>query len=315
MPKIVVAGGRGVVGRQLIEQAGVLGWDVTLLTRTAGKPLLGASQVSVAAWRPAEASLGEAGAVSELASALEGADVVVNLAGESLMNGRLGSSHLQRVTQSRVDSVNAVGQALAACDKPPPVWLQASAVGYYGDTGETSVTEKSPIGSGVLAEVCRVWEGAANTWAAKLPHVRLCIMRIGVVFAPEAEAWKRMLLPIKLGAGGPLGSGMQWYGWVSGRDLARAFFFVAADDSCQGVFNVTAPEAVRQKEIVQSAASKLGRPALLPTPAFALRAALGKHVANEMILSSCRADPDQLTKQGFQFEMRSFQDALPWLLG
>jgi len=140
-------------------------------------------------------------------------------------------------------------------------------------------------------------------------------MRIGVVMAPDADAWKRMSLPIKLGVGGPLGSGEQWYAWIAAKDLARAFFFAAENSTCSGALNVTAPQPLRQRELAGLTAAELGRPTLVPTPAFALRVALGKHVANEMVLASCRAEPRALTQLGFQFEMGSFEEALPWLLG
>ncbi len=309
---MVIAGGRGVVGRHLIAHGQSLGWDVVVLTRRA---LESSGQTKFVEWQPADAARGEMEAVGVLVSALEGADLAVNLAGEPLMNGRLSAPHRQRVVQTRVDCVDAFGHALAATERCPSVWLQASAVGYYGDRGDELITEESERGDGILSDVCKAWEEAAEARAEALSGTRLCIMRIGVVMAPDADAWKRMSLPIKLGVGGPLGSGEQWYAWISAKDLARAFFFAAENSSCSGPLNVTAPQPIRQRELAGVTAAKLGRPTLIPTPAFALRLALGKHVANEMVLASCRAEPRALTQLGFQFEMGSFESALPWLLG
>lgn len=307
---LVIAGATGVVGRHLAARAQAEGRAVRVLSR-GGRSLPGAE---VRRWDPAAGARGDEVAVNELAAALDGAAAVVNLAGASIAEGRLGRAHRERVLGSRVEATRALVRARARCGAPPPVWLQASATGLYGDTGETDVTEASPAGRMFLSEVCLRWEEAAREVLAQPTPPRLVVLRLGIVFAKDAPAWEKMLLPIKLGAGGPLGSGRQWWAWIDADDLARAALFLLAREDASGAFNLTSPEPVRQRDLVAQAALLLHRPALLPAPAFALRLALGA-VADELLLPSCRALPARLGELGFAFERGRVGQELVHLLG
>lgn len=292
----MIAGATGVVGRHLIARARAEGFDVRVLSR--GAPSL--AGVEVRRWDPARAAAGDAAAVADLAAALEGAAAVVNLAGASLAGGRLGRAHRARVLDSRVEATRALVSAWTRCQAPPPVWLQASAVGFYGDTGEAEVTEDAPAGGLFLSEVCQRWEAAAREALARPAPPRLVILRLGLVLAADAPAWEKLVQPIRLGAGGPLGSGRQWWAWIDADDLARAALFLLRHEAARDAFNLTSPEPVRQKDLVERAATLLRRPAFFPAPAFALRLALGR-VADELLLASCRALPRRLLEFGFTF--------------
>lgn len=292
---MVVTGASGLVGRYLVQAATRAGWSVKTLTR-------GAAGHNSHHWDPAEPD------IDALARAISGAQVLVNLAGASLAEGRLNASHRERVLQSRVQATQALGQAHAACTQAPPVWLQASAVGYYGDCGEQEVTEDAPQGSLFLSEVCRAWEEAARG-----AQTRLVILRTGLVLAPDAPAWQKMLTPIQCGVGGPLGPGTQWYAWITAEDLAHTCLFLVGHPDARDAFNLTTPQPIQQVEMTRQCAKALGRPAFVPVPAFALKAALGG-VATELLLPSCRARPAHLEQLGFEWNHPTFEQALPTLL-
>lgn len=261
-------------------------------------------------WQPS--SDGEAPAVRQ---ALEGASLLVNLAGASLGSGRLTPKRKRWILESRLDATSTLVRAFAQCDNPPPVWIQASAIGYYGTRGDEILTEQSAKGTPwFLADVCQQWEDAANIVKAQHgPLVRLIIARIGLVLAKDAPAWRAMLLPIKLGVGGPLGSGDQWYAWIDADDLARGFLFLAAQPDNEGVYNFTAPDPVRQSELARRAAGVVRRPSLLRTPRFVLRALLGE-AADSLLLASAKAVPARLLNAGFTFERRTIEQEIDHLL-
>jgi uncharacterized protein (TIGR01777 family) len=290
---MVVAGASGVVGRHLVAAAQAAGWTLRALS------LSGRAQpgVSVTRWTPGAAAQGDG--LEQVSQALEGAEVLVNLAGASLAEGRLGKAHKDKVLFSRLDATRALAAAHAAADAPPPTWLQASAIGYYGDTGEQEVDETAPRGALFLSDVCHRWEEAARRAAGRTRQV---MMRIGLVLAEDAPAFKQgMLTPVMFGLGGPLGSGRQWWAWIDADDLARAILFCAETPTAEGVYNFTAPHPERQRELIKEVATCAGRPALLPAPAFALRIALGG-VADELLLPSCKALPRRLQEAGFAWE-------------
>lgn len=302
MARIVIAGGTGVVGRHLCRVARREGHQLLLLSRRPGP--------EVAVWDPGAAARGDERALDALAQALLGADLLVNLAGSSLAEGRLGARHRELVLSSRVEATRALVQAHRRCPRPPGVLLSASAVGWYGDTGEAEVDEQAPAGKDFLAGVCQRWEGEAR---ALEDRARVVLLRIGLVLASDAPAWEKLVGPIKLGLGGRLGSGRQWWSWIDAGDLARAILFLGAREGAAGPFNLTAPEPARQVDLVRQAALLLGRPAFLPAPALALRLALGG-VADALLLASCRALPRRLQGLGFAFEHASLGSELSALL-
>jgi uncharacterized protein (TIGR01777 family) len=292
---MVIVGASGVVGRHLASVAGAEGWAVTTVTR-------GSATENAIQWNP------EADEQRAVTRALDGAEVVVNLAGASLSEGRLDAAHRARVLNSRVIATQALVRAQKECAVPPPLWLQASAVGYYGDCGDSPVDEYAPMGAMFLSDVCHQWEAATHGTRA-----RVVVLRMGLVLADDAPAWQKMLAPIKWGVGGALGSGKQWYAWITADDLARACLFLAHHQSAEGVFNLATPHPIQQREMARMTAKSVKRVAIMPAPAFVLKAALGG-VASELLLPSCRAVPARLQEMGFEWEHPTFEDALTTLL-
>lgn len=313
-PRLVISGASGVVGRHLIKAARVYhDYDVTILTRSVdgGEP----EGVKAVAWDPDAAgavsgSRNEA-ALDALAEVLDGSAALVNLAGASIADGRLGDEHRRRVRDSRVASTHTLVEAARRSAAPPAVWLQGSAVGYYGDRGDEVLdADAGPQPGFFLSEVGMAWEREAEPAAE---FSRLVTGRIGLVLAEDAPAWQRMLLPIRLFVGGPLGSGQQWFAWIDADDLARAMLFLIGDEGARGAYNLTAPKPVRQIALARAAARRLGRPAVVPAPAFALRLILGG-VADMLLLPSTRAVPDRLLGSGFEFHRADLQDEMDALL-
>lgn len=304
-PILLISGASGLVGSYLIEAARER-YDLRLLTRSSGKPAQPSARWLI--WNPDAASRGDEGALEQLRAAVSGAHAIVNLAGASIADGRLGAAHRRRVLESRLASARALLLAQRRAEEPAAVWFQASATGFYGDRGDAPLTEDAPPGDAPLSEVCRAWEAAPGDAGG----ARLVVGRLGIVLAPEAEAWNRLLLPIKLFLGGPLGSGQQWLSWIDAGDLARAILFLIEQEAA-GVYNLTTPEPVRQLELIQQTAARLGRPAGLPAPAFALRLALGG-LADALILASARVVPERLQAAGFAFRYPTLESKLEHLL-
>lgn len=307
-PLMVIAGASGVVGRHLIAAAKTR-YDLRVLTRSVqGDEPEGVQAVR---WRPAAFKEGNDDALETLAEQLSGAQVLVNLAGASIAAGRLGKAHRRRVLESRVDSTATLVAAFRRAATPPPVWLQASAIHYYGNRGDELLTEDAgPQDSFFLSDVCQAWEAAAQTVAGETRQVT---GRFGLVLAKDAEAWQKLLLPIRLFVGGPLGSGRQWYAWLHAEDLAQALLFLAEDPRAEGAYNLCTPEPVRQATLARAAAARLARPAALPVPAFALQLAVGG-VADALLLPSSRVIPARLEQAGFRFKYPTLADALESLL-
>ncbi len=305
-PVLVISGASGLIGSHLVRAARGR-YDLRLLTRSADKPALdGATWV---AWNPQAASRGDAAELRTLTTALSGAHAVVNLAGASVAEGRLGEAHQKRIVASRVQSAQALLLAQRRAERPAAVWFQASATGFYGDRGDAELTERSPAGNGPLSDICRVWEAAPEDAGG----ARLIVGRIGIVLAKDASGWKKMLLPIQYFAGGPFGSGQQWYAWLDADDLAQSILFLIENETSAGVYNLTAPEPVRQLTLVRKVASRLSRPAAVPAPAFALRLTLGG-LADALLLASVKVLPARLQEEGFRFDYPTFEMELDKLL-
>mgnify|MGYP001458962729 CR=1 FL=1 len=215
---MVVAGSSGVVGRHLISRAKETGWTVRVLSRSNEEETL---------WNPEKIIEGDHEELENVRDALEGSDLLVNLAGASLADGKLGIDHSKKVLNSRIHSTRALTMAYRDCKNPPPCWIQASAIGFYGEAGEADITEESPQGDLFLSQVCQAWEETAREIKEMHAHPpRLIFLRLGLVFAADAPAWKKMIVPIRMGLGGALGEGTQWYAWIEASDMAKAIFFL-----------------------------------------------------------------------------------------
>ncbi len=264
-------------------------------------PRAGAAEVL---WDPASQSIDRA--------SLTDLDGVVHLAGENLAGGRWTPARKQRFRTSRVDATRFLCQTLAELARPPKVLLSASAVGYYGDRGPDWLTEDSPPGEGFLAQLCRDWEGATAPAAAA--GIRVAHLRFGIVLSREGGALARMLLPFKLGLGGPLGQGDQFWSWIEIRDAIAAIRHLLNSSSLAGPVNLVAPQPVTQREFVKALGRSLGRPAFLPAPAWAVRLLLGE-MADAALLASTRVVPARLVAAGFHFKYPELPSALAAALG
>ncbi|MGC1830980.1 MAG: TIGR01777 family oxidoreductase [Candidatus Acidiferrales bacterium] len=296
--KILISGASGMVGAALTKAFRAEGLTVAHLVRPGGAASNGAIR-----WDPATGTVD--------ASAMEGADAVVNLNGASVAGGRWTPERKAILRASRVDATRALVNALARLRRKPRVLVSASAVGYYGDRSDEILTESSGAGAGFLAELARDWE--AEAMRAEASGIRTVLARFGVVLSAEGGALPRMLTPFRMGAGGRLGSGKQWMPWIALEDAIGAIRFVIANAQVSGAVNVVAPNAVRNAEFTRTLAHALRRPAIFPAPAFALRLVLGE-MADELLLASQRARPERLLAAGYAFRFDSLDAALHTIL-
>lgn len=302
--RLIIAGAGGVVGRHLVSAAQDR-YDITVLTRSVDGDEPAATMP--VAWNPKAAKEENEDALTQLAETLSGAFAVINLAGASIDDGRMDEAHKRRVLESRVDSTNTLVEAFKRAGEPPSVWFNASAVGYYGDRGDEILLESSSAqDSFFLSKVSQAWEDAARQIE---DQTRLIIGRFGLVLAKDAPAWEKFVLPIKLFVGGPLGDGKQWYAWIDADDLARGILYLLEQPEAEGVYNFTAPNPVRQITLTRKAAQKLGRPAVVPVPAFALQAVLGG-LADALLWPSAKALPSRLEAAGFPFEHATIDEQM-----
>lgn len=295
--RIAVSGATGLIGGALAQRLARGGHEVVPLVRRAALP-----EERAIAWDPARGTIDR--------KALEGCDAVVNLAGESVF-GRWTAAKKQRIRESRVAGTRLVSEAIAGLEPPPRVLLAASAVGYYGDTGSTEVTEQSPAGNDFLAQVARAWEAATDP--ATQAGVRVANLRFAVVLSRSGGALATLLPAFRLGLGGPIGSGAQYFPWIALDDALDAILHVLATDSLSGPVNISAPHAVTQLEFVRTLGRVLRRPAVLPVPPIALRLAFGREAA-EFVASGQRVSPARLVAAGYRFRFAELEPALRELL-
>jgi len=252
-------------------------------------------------WNPA-ATLPVAGP-----EAIEGLGGAIHLSGANIAAHRWTEAWKREMTVSRVQSTRALAITLANLRRPPPVLLVASAIGIYGNRGDELLDETSAPGSGFMADLCRQWEAAA--WPAVDAGIRVVHLRLGVVLGPGPGALSKMLPLFRRGLGGRLGNGRQWMSWISLADALGAMLFALDTPTVSGTINLTAPNPVTNAGFTSALARQLGRPAILPAPAFALRLALGE-MADEALLSSARVFPSRLTTAGYRFAHPTLAQAL-----
>jgi uncharacterized protein (TIGR01777 family) len=296
--RIAISGASGTIGRRLLRQLAADGATLYALGRRAA-PNLPAGARSFA-WDPPREE--------PPATALD-VDAVIHLAGENVAQ-RWTAEARRRILESRVEGTRNLVRAMARLARKPAVLICASATGYYGSRGDETLDESSAPGSGFLADVCRAWESEAL--AAEALGMRVVRMRTGVVLDPGGGALPRMLPPFRMGAGGRLGSGRQWMPWIHRDDLTALFRF-ALDGSLAGAVNAVAPDPATNASFTRALARALGRPALIPVPAFALRALFGEMAG--MLLDSQRVVPRQAEAAGFRFRFPQLESALSELLG
>ena len=244
-------------------------------------------------------------------AALNGIDGVVHLAGENISGGRWTDKMKQRIRDSRVVGTKTLCEDLAALSENPRVLVCASAIGYYIHGGDQILDETSPAGEGFLSEVVQEWEAA--TQPASDAGIRVVNLRIGVILSPEGGALEKMLTPFKMGVGGRVGSGQQYWSWVALDDVIGAILHALHNDELNGPANATSPNPVTNLEFTKTLGKVLKRPTIFPMPAFAARLALGQ-MADELLLSSQRIHPVKLQEHGYEFEYPDLENALRHLL-
>lgn len=295
--KIVLAGGTGFIGRKLLPALLAEKHQVTLLTRNAKKAGLANTLLRVVYWDPSK---------EDWKKEIDGADAVINLAGESIADKRWTSARKEALAKSRLESTRAIVGAMASASKKPQVFVNASAVGYYGSVPEGNVDENHPAGNDFLAGLCREWELEASN--AQALGIRTVLLRTGIVLEKDGGALKKMILPFKIFAGGPLGSGRQWFPWIHRDDVVGAILFALKNPALQGPVNLAAPESVTTKDFCSALGRALGRPSWAPVPAFVLKIALGE--MSGMLLTGQKAVPSALQKSGYSFLHPRLDEAL-----
>jgi uncharacterized protein (TIGR01777 family) len=291
--KIVVSGASGLVGSALVPLLEAAGHEVVRLVRTSTRNAPGE-----AVWDPA------AGSLDPLI--IDGTDAVINLNGRSIAEGRWNSVVKKELRSSRLESTRTLADAIGSAENPPGLLINASAVGYYGDRGDEILDESSAIGAGFLAELSRDWEEEAL--AARSELTRVAVLRLGVVVA-RGGALRRMLTPFKLGLGGPIGSGRQFWPWIGIEDVCGIIKFILDRKEIEGPVNAVAPQEIRCSDFTRTLGKVLSRPAFMPLPAFAARLALGE-MADSLLLASQRVRPQVLEDHGYAFQKPSLNGAI-----
>ncbi len=296
---VLISGATGLIGSALSQELEGGGHVVTRLTRSP-------KEANDIRWDP------EAGTIE---GSLEGYDAVVNLAGETIFSGptdRWTPSKKERIMQSRRKGTRLLAETIAGLPTPPAVMVSASAIGYYGDRGDEVLLEDSRPGSDFLAEVCKVWEASADP--AREAGIRVVNPRFGLVLSPKVGTLGTTLPIFKLGAGGKIGGGSQWWSWVAIDDVVGAVVHALEDDSVEGAVNVGSPNPMTNEAYTKVLGSVLDRPTVLPVPAAALRLGLGE-VADALLLASQRVEPAKLKETGYGFRYPELESALRHLLG
>jgi len=293
--RVAVTGASGLIGSALVPVLREAKHEVLSLVRRTP------THADEAQWDPA------AGTID--VDALHGVDAIVHLAGENI-GQRWTETSRRRILDSRVQGTRLVAETAAALD-PQPALLAASAMGFYGQQGDQEFTESSPRGQGFLADVVDAWERAAEV--AREAGVRVVQFRQGLVLSKDGGALGRMLLPFRLGVGGRIGGGRQWWSWVAIDDLAAAYLF-ALERPLDGLYNLAAPGVVRNADFVDALGNVLSRPTIFPLPGFAVRLAFGE-MGEEMLLGGQRIDSERLRDEGFEFAYPELEGALEHVLG
>ena len=290
--RVAVTGASGLIGSALVPHLRSVGHEVQRLVR---RPAAAADEIS---WDP------RAGTVD--LDRLQGVEGVIHLAGAGVGDHRWTDAYKREILDSRVDGTHTIVKAITSLDVAPRVLVSASAIGWYGDTGDRVVDESAPAGTGFLADVVRAWEAAAGPAASA--GIRVTHPRTGLVVSGAGGAWARMFPLFRLGLGGKLGNGRQYWSWISLRDEVCALQFLLEQEHLHGPVNLTGPAPVTNAEVTSVMGRVLGRPTILPAPAFALKTVLGEFSTE--VLGSSRVVPAVLEQSGFVFQDPTIESAV-----
>lgn len=292
--KVAVTGATGLIGTALSERLHKQGNEIFAITRR--KSL--SSPYNVVHWDVERGELDT--------SPLEGVDAVVHLAGETIAE-RWTAKKKALIRSSRVDGTKLLVEGLKSLSRRPSVLVSSSAIGFYGGRGDEELDEQSATGAGYLAEVCQAWE--AESARAEELGMRVVTLRTGIVLSTKGGALAQMLLPFKLGLGGPIGAGTQWMSWVHIDDVIGGYHFALHQPDFSGVANLTAPRPTRNAEFTKALGQTLSRPAFLPAPGFALKLVFGE-MAQDLLLDGQKVLPRHLDQAGYKFQYPDLDEAL-----
>jgi uncharacterized protein (TIGR01777 family) len=297
--QIVISGASGLIGKAVSNSLRAGGHQVRILVRG---PAASPSKVR---WNPSAGILDP--------GALDGADAVINLSGAGIGDRPWTPGRIRELYASRILSTRTLVKGMTLVASPPSVFISQSASGYYGNAGAETLTEAAPAGKGVLAELCTEWEAEANQAPA---GVRVVLPRTGVVLSPKGGALGKLLPLLRLGVGGPLGNGRQYWPWIALPDVARAFGFMletpVSGEPLSGPVNLSAPESADVNTLISTLAAAMNRPAVLRVPGPLLHLVMGR-LADELLLASQRLDPARLRSAGFQWQYPSLGSAAEWI--
>lgn len=299
--KVAITGATGFVGSRLVERLQAEGHQPLILTRNRSAALRAFPKLEIVDYTPTESGSWQ--------KIIAGCDAVVHLAGEPIAESRWTTQQKQEILNSRQLGTQKIVEAIAQANPKPKVLVNASAIGYYGTSETASFDETSSPGNDFLAEVCQAWESEAQK--VKDYGVRLVILRLGIVLG-NGGALAKMIPPFKMFAGGPLGSGQQWFSWIHRDDLVNLIIEALTRPDIEGVLNATAPNPVRMSEFCQSLGEVLSRPSWLPVPGFALEALLGEGAI--VVLEGQQVLPKRTTSYGFNYQYPTVKPALTEIL-
>ena len=302
--RILISGSTGLIGLQLCAFLSAAGHSITRLVRPSTQLPSDAQGDDVVVWND------QTGEV--VSGDLNGFDTVIHLAGAGIGDKRWSKARKALIESSRTVPTHNLATLLAGLDQPPKAFLCGSAIGFYGNRGDETLNESSSPGSNFLADVCRNWEAAAQP--AVDAGIRTVWLRTGLVITPMGGVLQKLLLPAKLGAGGPVGNGRQQYSWISLDDQIYAIHHLMMNDTCEGAFNLTAPEPLPQKRFAKTLGRVLRRPAFAPLPGFVLKIMLGE-MAQGLVLDGQRVLPERLEASGYRFQHRDLETCLRQCLG
>jgi uncharacterized protein (TIGR01777 family) len=295
--RILVSGASGLVGSALVPFLQSQGHQIVRLVR---RPAVQADEIAWDARRELDPLQ------------LRGVEAVIHLAGEGIASGRWTEVRREAIRSTRIESTRALVNTMAAMKQKPFVFACASAIGFYGPHPTLDCDEAAPQGTGFLADVCAAWESEAAV--AQSLGIRTAMLRTGLVLTPAGGMLGKLLPIFSAGLGGPIGGGRQWMSWIGRDDLIGAYYHALLDQRCVGPLNAVAPEAVVNAEFARVLGRVLGRPAVFPVPAWALRAALG-NMAEETVLAGARVRPNRLVQSGYEFRHERLEPALRHALG
>jgi uncharacterized protein (TIGR01777 family) len=299
--RILISGGTGMIGKLLVPHLHDKGNELLILTRSIsgynkmhGVKMIQWDGFSMGYW----------------AEYMNQADVVINLAGENIGSQRWSNERKNKIIESRVNSGIILSQAISIARNRPRIFIQASAIGYYGAKSDGTLTEESPSGNDFLAEICKKWE--ASSLNVESMGMRRIIIRTGVVLSKEAGALNRILIPFNFFIGGPIGSGKQIISWIHPYDVVSAIDFLIEHEKAQGVFNLTAPQPISNAQLGKELAKIIRRPYWLPVPSIGLRLLLGE--MSTLVLDGQKVIPQKLISEGFEFKYSNIMDSLSDLM-